>query len=73
MRRFNQNQRIIVIDRESPMFGKTGKVSRLRYADSYAWIEMDEQPPRECCPFSPQDSYGRGKHVLFDPSQCEAA
>lgn len=73
MRRFENNQIVIVTDSKHPMHGKTGRVVRLRYADIAGWVQMDEQPPAWICPFPANDEAGRGKNLLLHPRQCEAA
>ena len=72
MRRFENNQRIIITDSKHFLCGKSGRVVRLRYSDVAGWVQMDEQPPAWCCPFPQDDPAGRGKNILIHPRQCEA-
>jgi hypothetical protein len=71
MDKFQDGQRIRVIDPASPMNGKLGTVHRQRRMDIGAWVNMDETLPAEMQQFAIGDS--RSNHVLLFPEQCEAA
>ena len=73
MRRFEMGQRVVITSGADALIGKRGRVARLRFKDSQAWVAMDEQPPSEFCSFPADDEYGRGKNLLLDPTDCEAA
>jgi hypothetical protein len=55
--------------------GETGTVVRCRRADRGAWIALDQiredANPVPCHPFSENDEYGRGTHVLAYPDDCD--
>lgn len=76
MRDFKQGQKVRVkagtTGGSDELAGKTGTVARLRRADSCAWVAMDCDLPDGLRAFPADDEHGRGRHIILDPSECEA-
>ena len=51
--------------------GMTGTVVRLLRSGSGAWVDMDRELPREVRRFPIDDPYGRGRHLMLYPAECE--
>ena len=73
MERFANGQKIVIKKGADELIGKTGTVARLRFADEFAWVKLDERPPEMFCAFPADDESGRGAHILLNPADCEAA
>lgn len=68
MKRFKNGQRVTVTDSESALYGKHGRVCRLRICDDGAFVDMDEPLPQMMQLFPDGDE--RAKHTMLYPEQC---
>ena len=66
---FHTGQRVKITQKDHPLYGKTGTVSRCRITDDGAWITMDDDLPKECQSFPKEDA--RHRNILFFPEDCE--
>ena len=74
MIRFRVGQRVLVRQCASGhvLGGIPGTVYRPRRADDAAWIDLDERAAvLGAHPFPEDDPFGRGRHVLAWPEDCE--
>ena len=71
MDRFQNGQRIRVIEPTHPMVDMTGTVVRLRRCDYQAWVDMDADLPMDLRSFPANDS--RRNHMLLWPDECTLA
>ena len=71
MKRFENNQRVVVASAGHVLNGMAGTVKRLRIGGDGAWVEMAGSIPDELRKFPADDSHGRGNHVLLFPEDCE--
>ena len=73
MKRFDNGQKVRVVDAEHPLAGRVGRVCRLRMGDNGAWVAMADDVPDDLRSFPANDPGGRGNNVLLYPEECEAA
>lgn len=73
MKRFENEQRIVVTKDDHPLKGLSGIVVRLRISDRGAWVDMGSKARERDYPFAfPSDDHaGRGNDVLLLPEWCE--
>ncbi len=71
MNQFRLHQRVQITDPSLNVHGRTGRVIRLRYGDSSAWVEMDEPLPDASRTFPADDPGGRARHLLICPEYCK--
>lgn len=69
MEAFSYGQRVRVVEKNHPLFGRSGIVVRLRHADSGAWVKMDKVLPKALRQFPDGDK--RARNILLYPEQCE--
>ena len=69
LKKFEDDQRVRVIEEDSLLRGKVGTVARIRTNGS-AFVNMDEDIPSQLRSFEPPDS--RANHVILFAEECEA-
>ena len=69
MKRFKNQQRVMVNEKFDPLKGKLGTVVRLRRADNGAWIKMDDALPLGLASFPSDDS--RCNDIVLYPDECD--
>lgn len=71
---FRDEQRVRITSPMAPpaLKGTTGTVKRLRRCDYGAYVEMDTDLPDFVRAFPIGDQWGRERHVLLYPSDCDA-
>lgn len=72
--RFENGQRVVVVNPEHPMVGEAGTVVRLlRRTIEEAWVEMDKNLPLDLRCFPADDPHGRRNHTLLLRADCALA
>ncbi len=69
MKSFEHGGRIKISAKDHPMYETHGTVARLRFADEWAWVNMDCEPAKSLEAFPEGDSWHR--HILLNPEDCE--
>lgn len=70
LRRFENGQRVRVVETGHPLEGEHGVVERLRMSDSAAWVTMDNPLPDALRSFPVDDPHGRGRTIILYPEEC---
>lgn len=68
---FHLGQRVRIVSPDAVKYGiegRTGTVTRLRWGDNGAWVEMDRTLPKALRVFPEDDS--RARHLILYPDEC---
>lgn len=69
LKKFEDGQRVRVVEEESLLRGKVGTVARI-LTNGSAFVNMDEDIPSQLRSFEPPDP--RANHVILFADECEA-